>query len=81
MKAVHPFKQGGVMLTKSLIIKIAVLLMLTLLFLSIAFGAVVLADGEGTGQPLPPDKSPSTGGSVDGYTLVISLLTTLQFVL
>lgn len=68
------------MLTKALIIKIAVLLMLTVLFLSIAFGAVVLADGGG-GQPLPPDKSPSTGGGVHYYSLVISLLTTLQFVL
>ena len=68
------------MLTKALIIKIAVLLVLTLLFLSIAFGALTLADGGG-GQPLPPDKSPSPGGSVDGYSLVISLLTTLQFVL
>jgi len=69
------------MLTKALIIKITVLLMFTLLFLSIAFSAVVLADGEGTGQPLPPTKSPSTRGSVVNSSLVISLLTTLQFVL
>jgi len=71
------------MLTKALVIRIAVLLMLTLLFLSIAFGALVLADGGG-GQPVPPvppDKSPSTGGSVDDYSLVVSLLTVLQFLL
>ena len=71
------------MLSKSLMIKIAVLLMLTVLFLCIAFGAVVLADGGG-GQPVPPvppDKSPSGGDSVDNYILVVSLLTTLQFVL
>ena len=70
------------MLTKALMVKIAVLLMLTLLFLSVAFGALVLADGGGgTGDPLPPDKSPSPGGDIGGYSLVISLLTTLLFVL
>jgi hypothetical protein len=69
------------MLTKSLTIKIAVLLMLTVLFLSIAFGALVLADGGGGGQPLPPDKCPPSVGTVVNCCIAIPLLMTINFVL
>jgi hypothetical protein len=67
------------MFTKGLIIKVVVLLVLTLLFLSVAFGALVLADEGGGIQPTPPTKSPSPSGG--NYSLVISLLTILQSIL
>ncbi len=67
------------MFTKSTLFKVAILLVLIILSLSIAFGTSVLADGGGS-QPLPPDKSPGSNGDIDDNLLVIALLTTIQFI-
>ena len=68
------------MFSKSPVLKVALLLVVILLVISIAFGTPVLADG-GLGQPFPPDQSPPTEGDASGNLLVITVLTILQFVL
>ena len=73
-------KGGGVMFSKSPLFKVALLLVVVLLVISIAFGTPVLADGAG-GLPFPPDQSPSPDGDASGNLLVVTVLTILQFVL
>jgi hypothetical protein len=66
------------MLSKSSVLKVALVLVLLLLVMSIALGMPVLADGGG-GLPYPPDNSPSSDGDSYGSSLVFTLLIILQF--
>lgn len=68
------------MRSKSPVFKLALLMVLILLVMSIASGTPALADGGGD-QPFPPTKSPSPGGDDGESPFVTTLLTILQFIL
>ncbi len=68
------------MFSKSIIFKLLICLVLIVLGISFAFGTIVLADGGGN-PPLPPDKSPTPGGDVNGNLLTVALLTLIQIII
>ncbi|KPK76642.1 MAG: hypothetical protein AMJ89_03815 [candidate division Zixibacteria bacterium SM23_73] len=68
------------MISRFPILKVMLLLVLVLLLMNIALEGSVLANGA-AGLPYPPDQSPSPDGDAGGSSLVVTLLTILQFVL
>jgi hypothetical protein len=80
-KNLFTLTQGGSdMSSKSPLFKVALLLVLVMLMMSITSGTAVLADGGGA-QPFPPNQSPPSDGDASGNLLIVTLLTILQFVL
>jgi hypothetical protein len=62
------------------VFKVALLIVVMLLVMSFAFGTPILADGGG-GQPFPPDEIPPSDGDGNGCSLLVTVLSILQFVL
>jgi hypothetical protein len=68
------------MLSRSPVFKVALFIVIMLLVISFAFGTPILADGGG-GQPFPPDEIPPADGNSNGSSLLVAVLSILQFVL